>query len=273
MEDQKSPKDNDVERCPWGRKLCIKKTEHNTKICPYAPCDLNANRWGTHERIKDHFLWHEDWKSAYYYIQDLLSLIPFSCPVEEMDEIRERRHKGEEIELTDYPMGCKVFVISNRLKSLKRHLVKHQYKYAELDDDDIGNNVKETYRKKRAKFIEYIDSFMDTIKHLGSAYFHNLRAKLNQAQLAKIMLLFTKESKEKHIMNPEIFGANIEDTVRTLIKSALEEIQPEKDNKIRPKQEQIEEYKKVGKENEKRIKEKYGENLEKITKKTLEEIT
>ncbi|MFO8020663.1 MAG: hypothetical protein R6U96_18715 [Promethearchaeia archaeon] len=158
---------NAYDKCPWGKLRCYKKVGKRVYICPRAPCRLSANRFGTHERILDHYIWNEDWDDAYYYLQDLLQPVRFACPVEDMKRIRALRHHGKEIELTDYPQGCRIFIISNKLKSLKRDLVRYKYKYAGYEDDEIGEKTKDAYRSNRSEFIDHMDAFMDTLKHLA----------------------------------------------------------------------------------------------------------
>lgn len=154
------------EDCPWGKLRCFKKVSNEVKICPTAPCELSAERFGTHERIIDYFIKYNDWGRAYYYLQDLIQPLLFSCNVKDMEEVRKLRREGKKIEMQDYSQGCRIFIISNRIKKLKRDLEEYERKEALHGKENLGEKVKESYFIKQNDFVKQIDASIDILKHL-----------------------------------------------------------------------------------------------------------
>lgn len=152
--------------CPWQPLQCIHRVGNVVKICTKAPCQLSSPRFGMHERIIDYFIDNEDWGRAYYYLQDLLQQLVFSCNVQDMKEIRELRRSGTDIKLKDYSQGCRVFIISNQIKELKRALEEFARKRAMHGKDNLGEKTIDKFFIDRGNFIKKIDASIDILKHL-----------------------------------------------------------------------------------------------------------
>jgi len=128
------------------------------KICESAPCDLSKSKFGTHERIISHFLKKESWEDAYYYFKDWLHLFKIECDYKVMEVIRA---KSDDVELKDYPLGCRVFTILDILKTI---LTKLEFYENSLDLSDEGNF---NYEEKKGEFVIRINQAVQITGHLA----------------------------------------------------------------------------------------------------------
>lgn len=126
--------------------------------CVKSPCPLNLFNFGTHERIIEYYLDHEEWDEAYFYFQDLLPKFSIDCDTKQLEELRKSK---DIIETRDLPPGCRVFKINEELWEIKRNLKIYQNK------NDLSETGKGIYNDEKNKFKNKLHSNFEILKHLA----------------------------------------------------------------------------------------------------------
>jgi len=153
MSKSKSKKPEEIP--PKCKERCFSKG----KICPKSPCYENLFKFGTHERILDHYRDEEEWDETYYYFQDLLPLFNFNCDIQQLEEFKKINQDYEEKNL---PVGCRVFKDSSKLRDIKNTLIMYK---------KMGKNISregmKTYDLKKIEFKRILNGSFERLKHLA----------------------------------------------------------------------------------------------------------
>ncbi len=156
---EKPKSDNKVE------KDCKLNCFDNEVVCQSAPCVLGKEKFGTHERIIDFYLSNRDWGPIYYYLVDLIHLFRLDCDYEKLEVLR-HNNPDKEIPLKDYPLGCRVFKISEVLKELKDTLEYYEGLIEREGPENLSKQGKTLYNQAKLDFKKKVNANMKVLSHL-----------------------------------------------------------------------------------------------------------
>lgn len=135
------------------------------KVCEIAPCQKSKDRFGMHERIVDHYISNESWSLAYYFLIDLIHLFRINCDYTILEKLR-IKDPNRELELKEYPLGCRIFKVSELLKIHLKDLNYYSSLIKEKGIEKIGDEGKKLFENAKRKFTERMNQSLTILSHL-----------------------------------------------------------------------------------------------------------
>ena len=184
--------DDNIFKCPNNFK-CFKGNRESI-VCDLSPCEINKFKFGTHDMIIENFLQNDDLDNAYIYIQNLIPLFNFSCSVDEIDKIKREK---PDLQTRDYPIGCRIFVISREMKEHRRRIAINVSKDGTIKTGLCTAEI-DIIKENKIDLAKKISSVFELLKHASIAKRNEIEDQKFYFEKSLILLDKTIEAKEKY---------------------------------------------------------------------------
>ena len=184
--------DDNIFKCPNNFK-CFKGNRESI-VCDLSPCEINKFKFGTHDMIIENLLLNDELDKAYVYVQNLIPLFNFSCSVDEIDKIKREKPT---LETKDYPVGCRIFVLSREMKDHRRRIALSLNRDGTVKDGICPAEIDIIKDEKHALYNK-ISSVFELLKHASISKRNEIEDEIFYFKKSIILLDKTIEAKEKY---------------------------------------------------------------------------